>query len=218
MRDSEKNAFKAAMDTLRTRYGAFFGGDPEWKQRLAAYFEQLRRHDLRDVTTAIERAPTPDYHPDRFPTAGQLQRLVIVVELERKQSASAAAHARDEQSEDERLREEFSLIPIGAQAQADYIAAATTPFDRLAREWQCESKRLGLDPTKPSPPDVSERRMREFWALWGSYTPRTAPTPHYRRTQVIASPTRSREPGEDDVGDQEKPQQRDEALAGESAA
>lgn len=169
MRDQEKNAFKAAMDQLRARYGTLFGGDAEWKLRLSAYFEQLRKHDLNLVELALIRAPQPDFYPDKFPTAGQVQRLVIAAELERAQQVARQARNESAEDEDERVREELSLVPTSDEAQALYIAAAKSPAERLAREWQCESKRLGLDPTKPSPPDVAARRMRQMQALLDSF-------------------------------------------------
>lgn len=196
MHDGNRAVFADGMVKLRASYGNFFGDDREWKQRVDVYFSQLRRHELDDVRAAFARAPNPDFYPDRFPTVGQLQRLVIAAELERKQGASAERRVHDAVTEDERLREEFSLIPIGSEAQAAYIAAANTPLDRLAREWQCESKRLNLDPTKPSPPEIQARRLREFWDMWGRSAPQTRATPEYRTAEVARR--KSREPGEDD--------------------
>lgn len=205
MRDLDKDEFKAGMDKLRTRYGAFYGNDQEWRSRLGAYFEQLRKHELRDVATALERAPSADFYPDRFPTSGQLQRLVIAAELERQQQAERVRYARDEQSEDERAREEYSLIPIGEKAQADYIAAATTPHDRLAREWKCESKRLGLDPTKPTPPEIVARRTAEVHAMLDRIGgPKTMPSRRRAAAGALADelarglpPAPPRQPGDD---------------------
>lgn len=38
-------------------------------------------------------------------------------------------------------------------------------FAKLASNWERESLTLGLDPDKPSPPEISSRRMQEFWRV-----------------------------------------------------
>jgi len=56
---------------------------------------------------------------------------------------------------------------IEPRAQETYISLGESDFDRLARDWQCEDMDLGLDPTKPLPEEIGQRRMREFWEVWG---------------------------------------------------
>ncbi len=204
MREFDRGKFAEAMTLLRNAYGAFFGDADEWNGRLVSYFEQLRKYELRDVEEALRRAPGREYYAERFPHAGQVERLAVAVELERKQRDQEERDARRRRSEDDIAREDFAAIPFGAEAQRVYIEEATGPFDRLARVWQCESKNLGLDPTKPSPPDIQARRMREFWSTWANHEPRTLATPHARR--ALPPPARAlayREPGEDDDRDQQ---------------
>lgn len=181
MLGSDLARFAEALLRLRNCYGAFFGDAAEWKTRTSTYFEQLRKHEVRDVEEALKRAPGPDFHPDRLPTAGQLQRIVVAVEVERKQAKNDATRREMQRTEDERILEEFAAVPVWPAAQAEYIAEAANEYERLGRRWQCESKTAGFDPLKPSPPSVQSRRMREFWDLWGSHEPRTLATPSFRR-------------------------------------
>jgi len=50
----------------------------------------------------------------------------------------------------------------------DYIKAGKTPFERLARKWECETWSLGLRQTADTPPEIAKRRWKEFWAVWES--------------------------------------------------
>lgn len=193
MRELDRKRFIEDMVRLRNCYGAFFGGAEEWGMRLNAYFDQLAKHDLRDVEIALEQAPGSDHFPDRFPTAGQLQRLVITAELERKQSRADAARQQMRRTDDERILEEFAMVPFGRAAQDEYIAEAPNAFERLGRTWQCESKNAGLDPLRSSPRDVQVRRMQEFWKLWTENEPQTRVHPDYQRGAMRAKASRNNE-------------------------
>ena len=45
-------------------------------------------------------------------------------------------------------------------------------FERLRRMWLWESKAMRLDPEKPTPKEVSERRWADFWQMWSLVTSR----------------------------------------------
>ena len=56
--------------------------------------------------------------------------------------------------------------PAPTEDDERYINAATTPFERLARKWERQSQRMGLDPNRPTPKDLGEERWVEFWGTW----------------------------------------------------
>jgi hypothetical protein len=170
MRDAEKQRFREGMEFLRERYGLFVRQEEdEWKRKLASYWEQLRKFDWVDVQPALIRASEAEYYPDRFPTAGQLERVISAVQLERKTTERTRTVTELDASDDERAWERYHGTPSHPDAQAEYVAAAPSPAQRLAREWECESRRLELDPTKRAPRDIERRRLTELTEIVGSF-------------------------------------------------
>jgi hypothetical protein len=56
-----------------------------------------------------------------------------------------------------------NVVPIrGALPEATCTLEADNPFLLLARKWEQESYDLGLDPEKPSPRGIGERRLEEI--------------------------------------------------------
>ena len=168
---SERKWFGEAMLVLRGCYpGAWWGDDAEWRRRLSAYWDQLRTNDAADVKEACMRAPQPEFYPDRFPTAGQLARVVSTVRAERaerrRQQDTAKLHASELELERERRRR----IPFTPEGQVAYVQEGEGEWEQLARVWECESVRRKVDPGHTTPSDMHERRMRDFWALWEAKT------------------------------------------------
>lgn len=63
-------------------------------------------------------------------------------------------------------REEWIRIPVIQEMQQKWIADAKSPFEKLARLWQCESRTLGIRPHDATPPEIFTRRMRQLWQVW----------------------------------------------------
>lgn len=60
----------------------------------------------------------------------------------------------------------MSYIPVTQYEQGNYIQAATEPFERLARLWECENetRTQGLDGNTPRP--IAAARWSDVWATW----------------------------------------------------
>lgn len=172
MNDNEKNRFAEAMSVLRDCYpGAWWGDDGEWRRRLKAYWDQLKGMDYRDVVKALTDCPGADFYPDRFPTVGQVQRVAIAAEGERRKREAAAKDEYErrragpvEDWTDPKVY--YRHIPKTPPGQQHYIEGAANPWEKLARIWECESIALNIHPGQQTPPDVMKARMGQFWKLW----------------------------------------------------
>lgn len=60
---------------------------------------------------------------------------------------------------------QMTLDARDPDADARHIAAATTPYERLARQWEVESRRLQLDPNRATPIEIFRARMAELHPL-----------------------------------------------------
>ena len=155
--------------SLRDGYPNLFTESPdEWMGRVKAYHSKLRRFDIETVTVACERAP--ERHPDRFPTVGQLAAICRVVSAEHDKLAKRAAEERRREEEARNIAQYVAdrrrhVIPDGVAEQERWINEATSPFEQLSRRWECESMNRNLDPNRPSPRDVGERRISELMHL-----------------------------------------------------
>jgi len=155
--------------TLRDLYPTLIREDPQqWKARVTAYHRTLRRWDIEAVKAACELAP--DRYPDRFPTAGQLTGLCSHIAAKtkeelREQQARVSVSRKDKAILERVLHRRRNVIPDSVEDQERWITETDCPFEQLSRRWECESKNLGLDPTKPTPPEIHARRAKERRAL-----------------------------------------------------
>jgi hypothetical protein len=44
--------------------------------------------------------------------------------------------------------------------------ATKNAFELLGWKWEEESRKMGISPYERTPPEVMEKRMAEFWAVW----------------------------------------------------
>lgn len=166
MQTSDKSRFAEAMGELKAAYTSYRTDDAEWRRTMAAYWRQLERLEWDDVLASTYAAPQPDYYPDRFPTAGQLLRVATTRKVERAERARQQAAARREAEEHDAVRERRVSLPSTQEGMEKYISEGATPFERLGRMWECESKAKGINPGATTPPDLHASRMRQFWATW----------------------------------------------------
>lgn len=141
--------------------------EEQWSSRVDAYFAKLRRFDGEVVGKACDRAH--DRYPNRFPTASQLASLCVAVDSEQRQAHRDREVQLDRDREDSEMAAHISekrrtVIPDTRADQARWTAEGESPFERLARRWECESKNGGWDPNRPSPSGVGERRLKELMA------------------------------------------------------
>jgi len=178
----------------------FIRGEQQWSQQVRAYWRKLKRFDMALVELAIDRSS--DEYPGKFPTVGQLVRLCKVIDAEHKKAAreqgeqeSRAFADRVEQERVEYLRNE--IVPDDPAQQRAYIDAGDSPFERLAREFEVDSKRRALDPLRASPDDVTRHRMQRIRDTWAELDSDVPPPFVHNQQRPVTTPSPMREPGED---------------------
>ena len=138
------------MTHLRACYPSMIRIDEEvWKTTLRVYFSRLERFDARAVQKAIAKAPV--HHREFMPTSGQLE--VLCQFYERNVASQDAVSG---------------LEPKQLKAPEN-LGKAASAFEYLALKWEQESKELGLRKDEPTPPELHDRRMTEFWEYWRRY-------------------------------------------------
>jgi hypothetical protein len=161
--------FAEAMLQLRDQYpNLFVPSLKEWARQVSSYRVKLRRFPIAIVEAACDAAP--DEHPDRFPTTGQLVRICTRLQRERREAFERrkreSAEAAENRSDRERTAILRDTIPNDPEGQLAYVSAGATPFEKLARTFEVESKIRNLDPTKKTPPELHQDRMSRFWKTW----------------------------------------------------
>jgi len=161
---------KTSLTRLRDSYPSLFvGTEQDWLRRVSAYWQKLRRFDSDLVDLACDNAV--DRYPDKMPTVGQLVNLCNEILSERKKRDA------EEQQVSERIRTErenaesveflrSEIIPHDDAGQRRYVDEGDSPFERLARTWEVQSKRNDLDPNSSSPPELFRHRMSQLWETW----------------------------------------------------
>ena len=156
-RVNEQN-FVAAMAYLKTSYPGYRPTDQEWTKTLRVYRDALSSYPLEVIGKACRRAPKA--FPQWFPNAGQVRQIC---EAEMRP-------IRERQKEIPNQRQlpapRTRLLPHNESGWEKYIDAAPNRFERLARLWECESKKIGIKPDDRTPDGISKRRWKDFWALW----------------------------------------------------
>lgn len=167
-----KPQIRTSLGKLRDSYPSLFvGTDEQWGTRVDAYWGRLRKFDQTVVDEACDRAI--DKYPDKMPTVGQLVYLCREI-LEREKTAAREQGRLDDQARGDRETREAveylrsEEIPDDPAQQRVWVAESTDPLERLAREYEADSKRRALDPNKPCSPAVAKERMRRFWVTWNS--------------------------------------------------
>lgn len=133
----------------------------------SAYWKHLHEqhrlpYDL--VRRAMLRAPS--VHTRYFPTAGEIRLLCDQERLdEARHERSAKERSRCEREYID-SREYYADVPPRGEERDAWIADAPNVFEKLGRIWKAESCERGLDPNKPTPRELRDARMTEFWTLW----------------------------------------------------
>ncbi len=136
------------LGVLRKLYPSLKCSEKEWAEMVGAWGSRLLEYHPEAVRRAFDRCL--ESYPDWFPTYPQFQTLVRQEALELKRAKERAAQM-----------ERPALPPPPEPELSD-----ENPFKELARRWEDESRRLGLDPERPTPREIGERRMKEFWGAW----------------------------------------------------
>lgn len=154
MEKTDKRPFSELLRKLLSGYGWQPKGT-ELADKTDTYWELLRRYEWQDVLQACAAAPAANRFPEKAPTPGQLEGLVI-----------ACRRGRGRKLEEEPRAEQMSIAynnaPRDPERQKAYIAAAPTKWERLVRSWECESKTLGLNPDRATPIGIFKIRMKNL--------------------------------------------------------
>jgi hypothetical protein len=138
--------FEQLFTRLRAAYPILRNMDQdEWALTTEVYWRALQVYSPDLIAEVFDEAVK--HWTDFFPTAGQLR-------------ASALALWKRHQERDKPQR---PLLPGSPGIRP---AASENPLKQLARQWFDESRKLGLDPDKETPPEIAARRFKQFWSAW----------------------------------------------------
>lgn len=172
MEDQDEMAFKK----LFGQATALYPGAAAHEASLPAYWSFLRQYSPRVLREAFRRACVAS--PEFFPSAVKVKECAEAAAKTQASARLAVPPSRQIEG-----RKEY-VPPIGGGAE-QWIAEAQNEFERLARMWQVESKELRLDPERDPPPEIGQRRFKEFWALWEK-------SPEQDRSQTGVKPEQDR--------------------------
>lgn len=140
---------------------------PSWNPdtgAAAAYKRTLDSVHPEDLDIAIDNVCRQER---KFPpSAGEVLAAAQPYMRKRRQLYEAA---QAKLTQDEVNRRYVNPAPSGVEAMRAYISEGATPFERLARMWECESKAKKIVPFQPTPDAIAAVRWRDFWAMWGKY-------------------------------------------------
>jgi hypothetical protein len=128
----------------------------------SAYRWRLQLYDIEDIRAGLHAAAEENRRviPD----------LTTVAEHVAKCARDRRRFAEQRPRTDERREalERLQHVPTHPRAAAAYIEAASSPYERFARQCEVESRRVRLDPTTATPRELGARRMAALGRLLGS--------------------------------------------------
>ena len=167
--------FTKLLSTLKTKYPGFNPTAQQWGTTVRSYHNSLLDFPPKCLARAFRDAELES--PKFFPSSGTLRKLSSHARSAFRREAETRKHSadvvRDYKQLRERPREPRAIqgrtpLPVTEKAQQEYIAGGKDRFDRLGRYWELESRKLRLDPEKPTPDSIGKRRWEQFWDVWAS--------------------------------------------------
>lgn len=70
---------------------------------------------------------------------------------------------------DDRFEQDSTIFTVNhgpSKDDATWIDSAPTPFEKAARRWESQSRRMMLEPNKATPREIMQERWDEFWSIW----------------------------------------------------
>ena len=172
MLDANKPAFEKALFDLMRSYPTFRVSEKERDRIADAYFNRLSRFKLRYVVEAIDSAV--NYHPDKFPSVGQLIAVIRRVMAEHQSTMRSTTRTEMTDAEREEARNARSQLPTDPQRQSEYVSSAETEAERIARMWEIEDM-IASDPGSETPRDRAKDRFSSLLALIRPMTDKEIP-------------------------------------------
>lgn len=170
----------------------------KWEARHSqAYWIALQQLDFKDVLAGMKLAAERSKSPEFTPSADSIRSFAIGIRNTRLREEERQKMAKAEQIA---LRSGVNMAPSDPKAAAAYIAeAGSNRFERLARSWECDSKRRGINPGENTPTKLCKDRMDDFWEMWAqSQVVKTEPKPVIDEQPTRGLTGKMREPGADD--------------------
>jgi hypothetical protein len=122
-----------------------------------AYWMTLQLFSIATVKEALSAAA--DASPSEIPSAQRVRELAVDIHKRAQEEKEAKRKA------EERLKH-ANQAPDDPDQAEQYVADADNEFERLARQWEAQSKKLELEGNSSTPTNVGKGRMRAFWNLW----------------------------------------------------
>lgn len=165
MTQNDVNRFFEMLSILKGCYPHYETTEPEFRATSLMYFKALKDLDLEAIGRVMMLAATTDYYPDRFPTHGQIRRLVEDTVMREQRDGPRQAEADREAASDARTRSRYNTLPGGLGRQT-YIDNGDGKYERLAREMETETVESGRDPAKQAPDEVTTKWQQKINTLW----------------------------------------------------
>jgi hypothetical protein len=154
--DSEKLAwFKQEMALLMHAYPKW-GKGGETTQAYWRILEGFEQIDLENVFASISKRVS-EFPPSAFDLREEARRSRDMRRIEARQQA-----AKDQNPEG---YQDVNPAPTNITAQIKYIGEAKGRGERLARQFECESVRLGIKPWETIPVELAKKRLRALSGL-----------------------------------------------------
>lgn len=132
-------AFVDLMGLLQSYYPRNRNDDP--RIRAAQWLKPMGRWQLDVIEQAIEMMP--EVSPEWFPTLGTLQARCRLIAGDRARKEQDIARAERQAEEDRKYDRYIETLPSNPAEQKEYIDGARNPCERLARQWEVDSKLAG---------------------------------------------------------------------------
>lgn len=148
MIDTDHDKFFFALSQLKACFPGFCPSEPGWRDMAGVYFAKLRDLDVDSVVSVVDAlAKTNNNGRKFFPTLAELRGAAILDAEQRRRRA--------------KLPQDIGP-PL---PRRETRLASDHPAMLLAYRWERESRELGLDPERPSPPEIAKRRFVELHEL-----------------------------------------------------
>lgn len=152
MLDNERQMFAKTVSYMFSLYPSTQVNEAQ----LDAYWHHLRKFPLGVARYAVQEASRQSKkYP---PTAPAIHEIA---EVEERAAAERAKHPRPTNAP-QLPRASWDGVPRTDEGQKQYMLAAKTDAERLARMWECEAVRAGIKPNEPPPAEVGARWFKQL--------------------------------------------------------
>lgn len=122
-----------------------------------AYWHHLKPLPFDAVRAAIHRSIAIS---DKFPpTAPAIRELA---EIEDRSSSARSKYPAPGPVAGYLPRAHWEQVPRTDEGQRQYVLAAKTDAEKLARLWECEAVRAGIKPNEPPPQEIGAKWFRQL--------------------------------------------------------